>query len=448
MVKKSFGTAFFIFAVFTLVLLSGSIAQAAISVDDFLPPAQAATPEDASVRLTVENPAEVKEVEGDVTGEPAISAASAQDAINAWVAKRSDGFEEIVFPSGFGFVATGVSTYGKHDNPVAERAAKRNAYVTSYMRAKTQLAEGLNGVYTSGRTKAFERIATVNESQGQTLINIKEDTQEAIRQRIDGFLRGYVVYEVFDDAEDSRVYLTIVTTPKTQGHFDRPDVRTISASSVQEGLGQVFVEIEKGLTPPVGGRMIYVPATGEMAFVGFGSAVVGRQSNAAAQAKLELNAERIAKIRAKDALCGVIVGEDIESEEKLDSQVSSMNNDFEELCKDDPIVKNNPDHPGYVKLQNSVSAFKAAEANVSVMRGAREGVLPPGVRQEAWSDEDKEFTYAVAVYMPSASNAAETGAASMQSGGILTPPAGGPVPTPSEEVRQGPSGTVQDVKDL
>ena len=438
-----------LFVVLGLMILCFPAASfAAISVDDFLPPAQAATSKDVALRLTVENPAEVKEVEGDVTGEPAISAASAQDAINAWVAKRSEGFEEIVFPSGFGFVATGVSTYGKHDNPVAERAAKRNAYVTSYMRAKTQLAEGLNGVYTSGRTKAFERIATVNESQGQTLINIKEDTQEAIRQRIDGFLRGYVVYEVFDDAADSRVYLTIVTTPKTQGHYDRPDVRTISASSVQEGLGQVFVEIEKGLTPPVGGRMIYVPATGEMAFVGFGSAVVGRQSNAAAQAKLELNAERIAKIRAKDALCGVIVGEDIESEEKLDSQVSSMNKDFEELCKDDPIVKNNPDHPGYVKLQNSVNAFKAAEANVSVMRGAREGVLPPGVRQEAWSDEDKAFTYAVAVYMPSASNAAETGAASMQSGGILTPPAGGPVPTPSEEVRQGPSGTVQDVKDL
>jgi hypothetical protein len=433
-----------------MVLCSPAPSHAAISVDDFLPPAQAATSDDAAIRLTVENPAEVKEVEGDVTGEPAISAASAQDAINAWVAKRSEGFEEIVFPSGFGFVATGVSAYGSHDNPVAERAAKRNAYVTSYMRAKTQLAEGLNGVYTSGRTKAFERIATVNESQGQTLINIKEDTNEAIRQRIDAFLRGYVVYDVFDDTAASRVYLTIVTTPKTQGHYDRPDVQTISAASMQEGLGQVFVEIERGLTPPVGGRMIYVPVTGEMAFVGFGSAVIGRQDNAAAQAKLELNAERIAKIRAKDALCGIIIGENIESSEKLDSQVSSMNKDFEELSKDDPIVQNNPDHPGYVKLHESVNAFKAAEKNVSVMRAAREGILPPGVRQEAWADEDKAFTYAVAVYMPSASSAAEAGAQSMQSGGIITPPAGVPAPveTPSEEVKQGPSGTVQDVNDL
>ena len=438
-----------LFAVLSFMILCfPALSHAAISVDDFLPPAQAATPEDATVRLTVENPAEIKEVEGDVTGKPAVSAASAQDAINAWVAKRSEGFEEIVFPSGFRFVATGVSTYGKHDNPVAERAAKRNAYVTSYMRAKTQLAEGLNGVYTSGRTKAFERIATVNESQGQTLVNIRDNTLEAIRQRIDGFLRGYAVYEVFDDEAASRVYLTIVTTPKTQGHYDRPDVQTISAATMQEGLGQVFVEIEEGLTPPVGGRMIYVPATGEMAFVGFGSAVIGRRNNAAVQAKLELNAERIAKIRAKDALCGIIVGEEIESEEKLDSQVSSMNNDFKELCKNDPIVKNNPNHPGYVKLQNSVSAFKAAEANVSVMCGAREGVLPPGVRQQAWSDEDKAFTYAVAVYMPSASNAAEIGAENMRSGGILTPPAGAPLQTPGEEVKQGPSGTVQDVNDL
>ncbi|MDR1508934.1 MAG: hypothetical protein LBS53_04790 [Synergistaceae bacterium] len=446
--KRSSRAAFFVFAVFSVFLLSGSISHAAISVDDFLPPAQAAAPEDAAIRLTVENPAEVKEVEGDVTGEPAISAASAQDAINAWVAKRSGGFEEIVFPSGFGFVATGTSTYDRHDNPVAERAEKRNAYVTAYMGAKTQLAEGLNGVYTSGRTKAFERIARLDESQGQTQVNIDEETKEAIRQRVDAFLRGYVVYEVFDDAAASRVYVTIVTTSKTQGHYDRPDVRTVSALSMQEGLGQVFAEIEKGLTPPVGGRMIYVEATGEMAFVGFGSAVIGRNNNAAVQSKLELNSERIAKIRAKDALCGVIIGEAIESEEKLDSDISSMNKDFEELSKDDPIVKNNPDHPGYVKLQNSVNAFKAAEANVSVMRGAREGILPPGVRQEAWMDEDKAFTYAVAVYMPSASNAAERGAESMRYGSVITPPADGYIETPDEEVKQGPSGTVQDVNDL
>jgi hypothetical protein len=444
-VKKYFIALIFTFiaAVFT------SPALAAISVDEILPPSQATASADEAVRLVVENPAEVKETEGDVTGGPAISAASAQDAVNAWVARRSEGFQEIAFPSGFGFVATGVSTYGKHENPVAWRAAKRNAYAGAYMRAKAQLAEGLNGVYTSGRDKAFERLATVNESQGGTYSNIKEDATEAIRQRVDGFLRGYVVYEIFDDAAASRVYLTIVTTPKTQGHFDRPSPDAISASSVQEGLGQMLVEIERGITPPVGGRMIFVPATGEMAFVGFGSAVCGRDSSAAAQAKLELNSERVAKIRAKDALCGLIIGESVESVEKLDSQISSMSKDFDELTKDDPIVKNNPDHPGYVKLRERKESFKAAEANVSIIRGAREGVLPPGVKQHSWMDEDRAFSYAVAVYLPSASDRAAGGAESMESGNILFPPGNRTArPSPSEDVKQGPSGVVQNANEL
>jgi hypothetical protein len=444
--KKNFMLVSF-FAALAVFLAAPSFA--AISVDDFLPPVQASAPEDEAARLTVENPAEVKEVEGEITGKAAISAASAQDAINAWVAKRSEGFEEIAFPSGFGFVSTGVSTYGAFDNAVATRAAKRGAYVRAYMGAKQHLAEGLNGVYTSGRTKAFERIATVNETQGQTLVNVKEDAKEAIRQRVDGFLRGYVVYEIFDDTAASRVYLTIATTPRSQGHYNRPDPDTLSAASVQEGLGQVIVDIERGLTPPVGGRTIYVPATGEMAFVGFGSAVVGRQDNAAVQAKLELNAERVAKMRAKDALCGVVIGERLESTEKLESEISSMNRDFDELSKNDPLLRDDPDHPGYVKLQQSKSAFRAAEANVSVMRGAREGVLPPGVRQQSWLDEDKAFTYAVAVYLPSATNRAEEGAEGMGEGLILVSPGGATnKPSVDEDVKQGPSGTVQDVNEL
>ena len=189
---------------------------AALSVDDFIPPVQASSEAERAERLKVREPGEVKEVEGEVTEEPAISAKSAQDAVNAWVEKRTSGTAEVVFPDGFGFVSTGVGTYEQHENPVSMRISKRSAYVRAYMSAKSQLAEKLNGVLNSGKTKAFSRIATVNDSLGQTLVNLKEVTTEAIRQRVDGFLRGYVVYDVFDDVESRRVYLTIVTTPKTQ----------------------------------------------------------------------------------------------------------------------------------------------------------------------------------------------------------------------------------------
>ena len=426
-------------------------ALAALSVDDFIPPVQATTEAERTERLKIREPGGIRQVQGEVTGKPAVSAKSAQDAINAWVAKCVEGFEEILFPSGFGFVSTAIGTYEKLENPVAARMAKRKAYVRAYTGAKRQLAEGLKGVLTEGNDQAFDRIATVNESLGQTLVNAEEVTMESVQQRVDGFLRGYVVYDVFDDVDAARVYLTIVTTPKTQGHFDRPDPSSIAATSVQEGLAQALAEIERGLTPPVGGMTVFVPATGELAFVGFGSAVIGRQDNAAVQAKLELNAERIAKIRAQDSLCGVIVGEEVAAAEKVESEIGSMTRDFEELSQDDPAVKENPDHPGYVKLQTRKTMFKAAEAYQTTITGARKGVLPPGIRQQSWMDEDKAFAYAVAIYMPSASDLAAKGAESMERGTILQPTDGGqliPTATPREDVKQGPSGTVQNFNGL
>ncbi|MDR1979723.1 MAG: hypothetical protein LBQ42_13390 [Synergistaceae bacterium] len=447
---------FFVKALSVAFVLSFSFtpALAALSVDDFVPPIQASDEAERAEQRTVREPGEVKEVRGEVTGKPAISAKSAQDALNVWVAKRVRGFDEILFPSGFGFVATGIGIYERLDNPVATRASQRGAYVRAYMDAKSQLAEGLTGVLTSGNTEAFSRIATINESLGQTLANVEDVTVESVRQRVDALLRGYVVYDVLDDVNASRVFLTIATTPRTQGHYDRPDASTLSAASVQEGLAQVLAEIERGLTPPVGGRTIFVPATGELAFVGFGSAIIGRHDSAAVQARLELNAEEIARVRATNALCGIIVGEEIASPTETDAEIRSMSKDFEELSRNDPIVKENPEHPGYVKLQNRKSAFRAAETTRRVITGATRGMLPPGVKHQSWADEDRAFTYAVAVYLPSATERAAEGAESMRSGAILRPvgeePRRGiaPAPTFREDVRQGPSGTVQNVDDL
>jgi hypothetical protein len=41
----------------------------------------------------------------------------------------------VKFPSGLGFVATGMATYRAMENPVATRIAKRKAYVLAYTQA-------------------------------------------------------------------------------------------------------------------------------------------------------------------------------------------------------------------------------------------------------------------------------------------------------------------------
>ena len=69
-------------------------------------------------------------------------------------------------------------------------------------------------------------------------------------------LKGFVVYAVEDDTANRKVYVSIVTTPKTRGKFNRPSPNGLEADSIRDGLGQVLLEIQTGLIPPVGGKMI------------------------------------------------------------------------------------------------------------------------------------------------------------------------------------------------
>jgi hypothetical protein len=83
-----------------------------------------------------------------------------------------------------------------------------------------------------------------------------------------------------------------------------------------------------------------VPQTGELAFVGFWSSVVRVDQDKALQTKHNLNAEKIAKIRASDSLCGMILSDTIESSDKHDAQTVSMVKDFETIEKEDPVARN------------------------------------------------------------------------------------------------------------
>jgi hypothetical protein len=84
----------------------------------------------------------------------------------------------------------------------------------------------------------------------------------------------------------------------------------VTAANLRDGLNSVIAEIKNGFVPPVGGRIITVPGTGEIAFVGFGSSVVRYNSEKSMQERLKLQAERMAGTRALDALAGILTGDD------------------------------------------------------------------------------------------------------------------------------------------
>lgn len=425
------------------------------TADDFLPPVSG-------------GPTDVKQPTQVAMTEQVVTAATAQDAMNAAVKKNVEelangdtadvGAIMVKYPSGLGFVATGVATYRTMENPTATRLAKRKAYVIAFTMAKKNLAEILGGLSNEGKEAIRQALVTITLPK-EDMTNISTESEESLRQAVDMMLRGFVIYEVRDDTSQSYVWVSIVTTPKTRGKFARPAPNALEAENLRDGLNQVIAEVRSGLVPPVGGRIITMRSTGETAFVGFGSTVVATSTNNAVQLKQNLAAQKIASMRSKDALCGLIIGDKTSWEGGVVEPMKDQVQEFESLDPDDPLARKNP--AAVRKLEEARQGFVARTELSETYLSARRGILPPGVNTKTWFDADNAWAYAMSVYVPSLTNAAATAGREMREAVILQPiddsgrpsPAGGSgftdenapatVNRPGKEVKPGPSGKIE-----
>lgn len=440
---------FNIFLLYILWLLATPVQSAPPSADDFLPPVQASTPEQQQQLSQVQGP--VQEVKDPATGQTAAEGKTAQDAINFVVNKHSAGAEMVKFGSGIGWVSTGTGTYEVMENPTATRIAKRNAYVRAFLEAKANLAKSLGKLSNEGRTQIVEQMEQVTDTKAD-LGNSASTPEEKLEQAVQMLLKGFVTYAVEDDPAKKTVYVSIVTTPKTRGKFNRPSPNGLEADSIRDGLSQVLLEIQTGLVPPVGGKMIQVSATGEMAFVGFGSDVIRSSDNSALQQKMRLNAAKVADMRATDALVGLLIGDDTGWKSKMDESTQQAVKDFEtsDTGQDASLQRFEKTRQSFLNVQKTSEQFQSL----------RSGVLPPGVTRKTFTSKDDAEVYAVAVYIPSVSRQAAQTAQEMSQAQLLDNPneASGAdtapaaqddnVPRPPKAVAPGPSGQVSSDKDL
>ncbi len=442
------------------LLLAGCLTPAVAftqvpTADDFLPVVQG-------------GPSDVKQPQQVTHKGKVVSAATAQDAVNAAVAENLKGLKSgdtpemgakmVTFPSGLGFVATGLATYRTVENPTLTRIAKRKAYVIAFTKAKKNLAEILGGLDNQGKETVREALVNINLPK-EEITNISTESEESLKQTVDMILRGFVIYEVKDDTSQNTIYVSIVTTPKTRGKLARPAPNAIEADSLRDGLSQVIAEVRSGLVPPVGGRIIMMRSTSETAFVGFGSAVVRTSANQAVQAKLNLDAQKIAGMRSKDALCGLIIGDKASWEGSVKESLKDQVQEFEAATEGDPLAKRSP--AGAKKLAEARQTLVSRLESNDLYQSVRRGILPPGVNSKTWFDEDHAWAYGMSVYAPSLSHAAaksgremlesqilqpvETGSAKPSGGqaGAFTDDKGSKVQRPGKEVRRGPGGKIE-----
>jgi hypothetical protein len=432
------------FLVFSFV--SCGAAHGQVAVDDFLSPTKGGTKQ-------IQAPDKV------IVQKNTVTAASAQDAINAAIKANQSasgddgsGCRMVTFPSGIGFVSTGRATYRVMDNATATRIAKRKAYVVAYVQAKKQLAETLGGLSSQSKETVRQALVNVNLPK-EEMTNISTDNEEALRQTVDMMLRGFEIYDVNDDTKENTVSVSIVTTPKTRGRMARLGENAMQVSDTRQGLNQIIQEVLAGVVPPVGGRIVIARDTGETVLVGFGSMAVRTSKSDAVQAKLNLEMQKIAKMRAEDSLCGLLHGDRSTWEGRVVDRYRDATQEFEIVKKDDPLCKEK--EADIKKLENARNEFLSKFASQEIYQSVRRGILPPGVVTKTWFDKDHEWAYAMSVYMPSAGRHARAAALEMEELGRKDASTGvGPsgsgfkdesnsnVKRPGATVKQGPSGKV------
>jgi hypothetical protein len=387
-------------------------AATAQDLADFGIPAASDNP--ASERA-VKDPGSVTTTENEVLDQPVISASSTQDAVNAAQQELVDDGDEARFistGSGMGVVAVGWGSYSfDNANNNLNLLQQRGAFLEATLEARANLAAFLGGLELEGKQELVKQFDMIDGGD-ESLANSSSISVESISERISGMLRGVVVYDVQDNAEEGAVMVTVVTTPKTQGAVQSGN-GSVQAGSIQAGLQAVFSEIKAGLVPPDGGRVITVPSTGQIAWIGFGSEINRTNRNKSLQRKLKSQAKNTAKMRARRSLLAVINGEDVYKDSELINMMSQDIKQFDRVP--------GPDGEEVIEKKESdeIKAF-AQQVTVDALGSSTVGELPAGVSVKGYESKDGNWSYAVAIYMAEATGVAKGLAASMQKNSPLT----------------------------
>lgn len=412
----------------TVMMAAGVVwgADTPPAVDELIPVLQGGATQ-------VQQPAAIRTLGNDV-----IQAASAQDAVNAAQASQRDELSRtgkvganapadyVIFGSGVGAVSTGLAEFEVHADITAARMAKREAYVTAYQRAKANLLQLLRSSELEKNQELQTRIQRATDGKNSG-VHQSQVSLQTIRGRAAGLLRGYIVFEVKDepsptDGSVHQVYVTLAATPATMARAQRVSAVQIEADSLRSGLQQLMVELQQGLVPPIGARVVDVPATGERAFVGFGSAVLMADEPLAPTLFGDSSAEEAARLVGLQSLLELLKGDEVTWEGRLRTRQQQTFKSFEPLVAADPLQ---PKEPQQVKrLKEMQREFLAEFEQEEIIRAVGRGTIPAGAIARTWRDQEQGWAFGIVVWVPSATRVAAEIVQQMERSPIDDGPAG------------------------
>ncbi|WP_417877006.1 hypothetical protein [Vibrio sp.] len=363
------------------------------------------------------------------------------------IEEEGDGVKMIAVGSGIGILSTGSGSYETYENRNATLLSKRAAYMKAFQIAKKQLVENMEGMSNMCATainETMDVIDTATESSANTTSMMSDNCAESVQ----GALAGYVTFDVFDDPSENLVRVSLISTPKTREQTKRKVGAITQTTEPNVIFKQIIADLQTGVLPPVGAKVITNAQTGESFVLGFGSSIIRDNKNNAVKRKLLNMSKSQAQAKARNGLIAVMQGEQVyweggftenqlEKNEQFEYEPDSINpTDAKVLAENKHTFLNN------IKSADSYKSFAS-------------GKVPAGVSVKTFKSHDGDWMLAVAVYAPSLEAAAKQAAAENKkrvregqtvgsnhkistTGGL----------TDGSNNTQGPSGQVSNANDL
>jgi len=371
-----------------------------LSVDSFLPPAKGGPTQPETT---------VKE-----TGEDGVAAENLQDGLiyanNLIWDQGGEGFKSVVFGSGIGFIAGAKVDYYLYPNINATLIGKRAAYLEAYYKAKEFMAQGLYG-YETREKESMDNTLTAIDTEDQNIGSIFRTQDTTNETFTSGILRGIVTYEVRDEAEAGKgtVYVSIAISPSTLRAVNQVTDGILLARTKEDGLGAILYEIQTGIVPPIGGKIVIFPDTGETIVVAFGSAIVRHSENTKLASEYEKVAKEASRMRAGQALVDFLKGREHTWNTSIieDATSASGSGDlsFSSINEEVTVVSYEDEKWKSTFVTALAKEFLSVMIRTSDYSSIGEGRVPPGVIFQTAVDESVEtlgygWAYTVAVYYP------------------------------------------------
>lgn len=390
-------------------------------------------------------PGQAVEAQSEVVVEDGVVIASDEaTAVNVahqqLIDNTQDGVMTIAVGSGVGLLSTGSASYQTYDNINATLLSKRAAYNQAFLAAKKGLVE-----YQKGAEVVCSNLVSMQmdyiDSGVASVGNTSTTSEEQCADSVSGSLAGYVTYDVFDDTERKSVRISVISTPKTRAQIQANVGAVNVVADPNEVFKQVVTDIQRGVLPPLGAKVLTDADTGEVVLMGYGSAIIRQNDNQRIASRLADAAMRQSQTRARAALLGTMQGEEIYWRGSFDEGQVEATEQFE---YEDPALQD-PSQIEQLEQERTMflNQFKENQDYGSLTKGQ----LPPGVGLRSFVSDDGYWQYTVAVYAPSLTAAAKSAAQEQRARGKAAKDARGGLNKDGANPR-GASGKVAKDEDL